>query len=145
MFQLLVLILAVSPIAAVPPSRALWQFWNVLKCTIPDCKPIQQYNQYGCYCGVGGRGNPKDELDRCCQIHDHCYEAANQIENCSGLLEKPYINIYSYTCSGTSVTCKSDNTLCEMHICECDRQAAICFSNAPYNEENKNLDKNKFC
>ncbi|KAL0610565.1 hypothetical protein AAY473_020336 [Plecturocebus cupreus] len=35
------------------------------------------------------------------------------------------------------------NKECEAFLCNCDRNAAICFSKAPYNKENKNLDTKK--
>nr|XP_033799320.1 phospholipase A2 [Geotrypetes seraphini] len=143
MFQLLlVFFLAVSTIDAAP-SKALWQFWNVIKCAVPNSDPIKDYNGYGCYCGFGGQGNPKDELDKCCQDHDHCYSSAKEIENCSKLIHNPYTEVYSYTCSGTTLTCESNNSPCAMQVCECDRQAAICFSKAPYNEEYRGYDNKK--
>ncbi len=31
---------------------------------------------YGNWCGPGyGSGTPTDEVDACCMVHDHCYDA----------------------------------------------------------------------
>ena len=45
-------------------SRALWQFNGMIKCKIPSSEPLLDFNNYGCYCGLGGSGTPVDDLDR---------------------------------------------------------------------------------
>ncbi|KAM9622186.1 phospholipase A2 [Trichechus inunguis] len=141
--KLLVLAALLTVGAAVSP-RAVWQFRSMIKCVIPDSDPLKEYNNYGCFCGLGGSGTPVDELDRCCQIHDNCYGQVKNLKSCTFLVDNPYTNIYSYTCSGSEIICNSSNKECEAFLCNCDRNAAICFSKAPYNKEYKNLDS-KYC
>uniref|UniRef100_H3AX69 Phospholipase A2 n=1 Tax=Latimeria chalumnae TaxID=7897 RepID=H3AX69_LATCH len=93
-------------ISAGPHTRALWQFRNMIKCTIPNSRPMD-FNDYGCYCGLGGYGTPIDDLDMCCKIHDDCYIAAYDVPECFPVLDNPYGEIYAYTCEGTTVTCTS--------------------------------------
>ncbi|KFQ47799.1 Phospholipase A2, partial [Nestor notabilis] len=107
-------------------SRAVWQFRNMIKCTMPNSYPLLEYADYGCYCGLGGSGTPVDDLDRCCQTHDNCYSQAKKLESCRFLVNNPYTNSYSFSCSEGQITCKSSNNECEMFICKCDRTAAMC-------------------
>ncbi|KAM8961042.1 phospholipase A2 [Pelodytes ibericus] len=143
--RFLALLLAVSCVSASPQTKALWQFHSLIKCAIPHSEPLKEFNNYGCYCGLGGSGTPKDTLDRCCQVHDNCYSEANRLSSCAGLVNNPYTKEYKYTCSGTSITCTSYSNACDQFICNCDRAAAICFSKSPYNAAYKDLDKSRNC
>ncbi|NWI12079.1 PA21B Phospholipase, partial [Crypturellus soui] len=125
--------------------RAVWQLRKMIKCTIPHSDPLRDFADYGCYCGLGGSGTPVDELDRCCQTHDHCYSEAEKLPTCRFLLDNPYTKTYSYSCSGEEITCSSTNTDCEMFICNCDRTAAMCFAKAPYNPAHRMMDTKKYC
>ncbi|XP_043925596.1 phospholipase A2 isoform X2 [Protopterus annectens] len=125
-------------------TKAIWQFREMIKCVLPASSPILEFNDYGCYCGFGGSGTPVDQLDRCCQTHDSCYKQAKSHSACIPVIDNPYTNTYSFTCSGGKLTCNSGK-VCDQFICECDRIASVCFAGAPYNKEYKNLDKNKYC
>ncbi|XP_052610892.1 phospholipase A2-like [Peromyscus californicus insignis] len=136
---LLITLLTAGATAHSINPRSLLQFYDVIKCTIPESHPLEEFNDYGCYCGYGGSGAPVDELDRCCQTHDNCYGQAMKMESCKSFIDNPYSSSYSYSCSGNEITCSDKNDPCEDFICNCDREAAICFSQAPYNKENKGI------
>ncbi|XP_049734100.1 phospholipase A2 group V isoform X2 [Elephas maximus indicus] len=81
---------------------------------------LLNYGFYGCYCGLGGQGTPKDGTDWCCWVHDHCY----------GLLEEKGCNIvtqsYKYKVTWGSVTCEL-GPFCQVHLCACDRKLVYCL------------------
>ncbi|XP_063173686.1 basic phospholipase A2 PLA-B-like [Candoia aspera] len=80
------------------------------------------FNGYGCYCGKGGRGKPRDRTDMCCYKHDCCYEDLHH-EGCH-----PFIDHYRYLIINNNVLCKYKNgSLCATLACECDKHASLCF------------------
>ncbi|XP_027793228.1 group IID secretory phospholipase A2 isoform X2 [Marmota flaviventris] len=66
--------------------------------------PLFNYWPYGCYCGLGGRGQPKDATDWCCQKHDCCYKHLRTYQ-C-----RPKRDHYNYTFSQGDVQCRLTGT-----------------------------------
>ncbi|XP_037355904.1 phospholipase A2 group V [Talpa occidentalis] len=81
---------------------------------------LTSYGFYGCYCGWGGHGTPKDATDWCCWLHDHCY----------GRLEEKACSIrtqsYRYRFARGLVTCES-GAFCQVQLCTCDRRLSYCL------------------
>nr|BAF30486.1 phospholipase A2 [Pagrus major] len=143
---LLMLLLTACTVSVEKSARSGRQFRYMINCVQPDVTALM-YNNYGCHCGLGGKGTPVDDLDRCCKVHDDCYKASMKSPECSGffrfLLEPKSIH-YWYTCSARRVTCSATNNKCKAAACECDRAAAHCFAQAKYNPEHKHVDQ-KLC
>uniref|UniRef100_A0A673HI77 Phospholipase A2 n=1 Tax=Sinocyclocheilus rhinocerous TaxID=307959 RepID=A0A673HI77_9TELE len=121
--------------------KNLLQFEDMIKCTVPDSTPLLVFADYGCFCGLGGTGTPVDQLDQCCFTHDACYGTAKTLQSCSSVFDNPYTNTYDYKCDENTktVTCLDSNDECEMFICKCDKAAAECFAQSPYNASNNHL------
>ncbi|CAG5920544.1 unnamed protein product [Menidia menidia] len=141
---LLLLLFTTCMVSGGSLPRAVWHFGRMITCAQPGVNPLI-YNEYGCWCGFGGSGTPVDDVDRCCRVHDKCYEASRKIPGCSGISELPHIIDYDFTCSGQQVTCSATNDKCQAAACECDRAAAYCFAQYEYNPDNKNLDSKVHC
>ncbi|PKK22745.1 phospholipase A2, group IB (pancreas) [Columba livia] len=141
----LLFLLSVGAASTAVSPRAVWEFRSMIKCTVPDSYPLLEFGDYGCYCGLGGSGTPVDELDRCCQTHDQCYGQAQKLAACRFLVDNPYTVSYKFSCSQGQITCSSSNDECDMFICNCDRTAAMCFAQAPYNPAYNRLDIKKYC
>ncbi|XP_053327687.1 group 10 secretory phospholipase A2 [Spea bombifrons] len=85
------------------------------------------YIGYGCYCGVGGQGRPKDRTDWCCQQHDCCYDRADA----AGCVTK--MGHYSWTCKDNAVNCDEAVDKCQKMVCKCDREFGKCLTKSAYN------------
>ncbi|XP_030041752.1 phospholipase A2, membrane associated-like [Microcaecilia unicolor] len=88
--------------------------------------PLISYVAYGCHCGHNGRGAPKDEVDWCCHAHDCCFGRMNEL-GC-----RPKTQPYTYTYIDGNLTCtdpenEKPDAACARQICECDKEAALCF------------------
>ncbi|KAM7324065.1 group IIE secretory phospholipase A2 [Alexandromys fortis] len=83
-------------------------------------KSALQYNDYGCYCGVGGSNWPVDQTDWCCHAHDCCYGRVEKL-GCEPKLEK-----YFFAIGRDTIFC-AGRTTCQRQTCECDKRAALCF------------------
>uniref|UniRef100_A0A8C6A479 Phospholipase A2 n=1 Tax=Marmota marmota marmota TaxID=9994 RepID=A0A8C6A479_MARMA len=77
------------------------------------------YGAYGCHCGLGGKGTPKDATDRCCASHDCCYKRLEK----RGCGTKSLS--YKFKYQAGKVICEGKKAL---QLCQCDKTAAYCFA-----------------
>uniref|UniRef100_A0A8D1VCV5 Phospholipase A2 n=1 Tax=Sus scrofa TaxID=9823 RepID=A0A8D1VCV5_PIG len=113
-------------------GSSFWQFQRMVK-HITGWSALFSYYGYGCYCGLGGKGTPVDDTDRCCLAHDCCYERLKQL-GC-----QPVLNGYQFHIVSRTVVCEfpGASCLCGWRACECDKQYAYCFKeNLPTYEKN---------
>ncbi|KAL9984686.1 hypothetical protein ACROYT_G007010 [Oculina patagonica] len=125
--------------------RNLYQFATMIACATN--RSGLDYYDYGCWCGFGGSGTPVDQTDRCCYIHDACYDNLIYKNTCSSWW-MPYYSSYLYTPCHTCVPESSypsddNNAACRTALCECDSKAVQCFATASFNASNIDYDTTK--
>ncbi|KAL7377956.1 hypothetical protein ABVT39_006655 [Epinephelus coioides] len=107
--------------------RGLLELAGAIKCSTGR-SPLS-YVMYGCYCGLGGQGWPRDKTDWCCHRHDCCYGTAEQL----GCYTKT--DQYHWTCEDKKAECDDLEDECKKLLCKCDRDAAKCLRKAPFNRK----------
>ncbi|XP_067423615.1 basic phospholipase A2 Tbo-G6D49-like isoform X2 [Emydura macquarii macquarii] len=81
---------------------------------------IWNYSMYGCFCGWGGKGMPKDATDQCCRLHDCCYDRLSN-NGCNAITD-----MYSYFYLSKTIYCGL-GSWCETQSCECDKKFVHCL------------------
>ncbi|XP_008063049.1 group 10 secretory phospholipase A2-like [Carlito syrichta] len=118
-----------SPSAAFKQShvyrRGILELAGTVNC-VGTRSPIA-YMSYGCYCGLGGHGQPLDAIDQCCQQHDCCYSRTED----AGCM--PKLQRYSWQCVNQSVVCGPAQSKCQELLCKCDQEIASCLARTTYN------------
>ncbi|XP_075813673.1 phospholipase A2-like isoform X2 [Microtus pennsylvanicus] len=108
--------------------------------------PLSVYRAFGCLCPILLRINPhEDDIVRCCENHDRCYEEAKKLGDCKIYEDNRYDIPYYYFCSGRKLICRDENNACQDAICNCDRNAASCFLWAFSNTMFEEVGFNTFC
>ncbi|KNC25908.1 hypothetical protein FF38_03602 [Lucilia cuprina] len=106
-------------------KRDVLRLYSMIKCST-GCEPLV-YKGYGCYCGFLGDGIPTDGIDRCCKLHDKCYEYSN----CISYLE--YFVPYVWKCYRGKPLCAIDHgewggpQSCAARLCHCDLRLSRCL------------------
>ncbi|KAG6441699.1 hypothetical protein O3G_MSEX001970 [Manduca sexta] len=112
-------------------KRGVFHLYNMIYCAT-GCEPLS-YKGYGCYCGFLGNGRPTDGIDRCCKMHDQCYE------NIYCPFYTVYFQPYYWHCYHGEPLCALENYQSQNHVvngcaarlCECDRLFAMCVRRYP--------------
>ncbi|XP_049734098.1 group IID secretory phospholipase A2 [Elephas maximus indicus] len=83
--------------------------------------PFFTYWFYGCHCGPGGKGHPKDATDWCCRAHDCCYALLKNERCCF------HTDNYRYDFLEGEIQCSDKGSWCEKQLCACDKTMALCL------------------
>uniref|UniRef100_A0A8C8R5Z6 Phospholipase A2 n=1 Tax=Pelusios castaneus TaxID=367368 RepID=A0A8C8R5Z6_9SAUR len=98
--------------------RGILELAGTIKCSTGRT-PLA-YLDYGCYCGLGGQGWPRDKSP-----------AFNFLPPCNFPIFKASDEV-GFSPTKAHAINKSGNK-CQKIMCDCDRKAAKCLAKAPYN------------
>ncbi|XP_075993672.1 otoconin-90 [Genypterus blacodes] len=98
---------------------------EMLGCLTGRC-PLE-YEMYGCYCGQEGKGQPLDQLDRCCFFHQCCLKQISLMGCRADRKLRAQLSCHNRKpgCQGVGV--------CDKLQCVCDRTSAECMAAAHFN------------
>ncbi|KAJ8253691.1 hypothetical protein COCON_G00203030 [Conger conger] len=92
-------VVSLTPEKSQRSKRGLLELAGAIKCSTG--RSALSYMMYGCYCGLGGRGWPRDRADWCCHRHDCCYGTA-EFAGCRTMTDR-----YDWTCEDRVPDCDS--------------------------------------
>ncbi|XP_062337569.1 otoconin-90 [Osmerus eperlanus] len=98
---------------------------EMLRCLTGRCP--HEYEMYGCYCGQEGKGQPMDQLDRCCFFHRCCLLQIRSM----GCKRDRKLNA-GISCENRKPRCQGVS-VCDKLQCVCDRTSAECMAAAQFN------------
>ncbi|XP_048582281.1 neutral phospholipase A2 homolog taipoxin beta chain 2 [Nematostella vectensis] len=132
---------ALTPHARYAPyaKRGLRDMNRLLLCHTG--KPLFKYIQYGCHCGYEGKGEPVDDLDRCCMEKGRCYKGISESQVCGPNEDALYRE--TYATSSDCNSCVRGQGECRSQLCECDLAAAKCIKAATYNPDHARYNRDK--
>ncbi|CAJ0559608.1 unnamed protein product, partial [Mesorhabditis spiculigera] len=111
-----------------PMVGALWNLEEVTECELHYNALV--YNNYGCWCGIGGAHEPVDGIDACCKVHDKCYDAAVDAKVCYDTAWE-YVDDYSWKCENGTAICTDTSSPCKVALCACDKAVVECWKHFP--------------
>ncbi|CAJ0962256.1 unnamed protein product, partial [Mesorhabditis belari] len=103
---------------------ALWNLEKICECELGY--NALAYNNYGCWCGLGGSQKPIDGVDRCCMMHDKCYDRAVDKKLCI-TTSFEYIDDFRWQCTNNTAACEASTNACAAALCACDKAVVDCW------------------